>query len=357
MSAPLGAAQQQPSQPGLIITTGTNEVLAPTTVMTRGGAFVNGLDRSNFEIYDNDKRQELKGVEVSFIPISLVVAIQKSAQAERVLPTLMKIGSMLEGVITGDQGETAIVQFDHRIEVAQPFTNDTEKLKAALAKLRPGSNTSKMNDAVMTSARMLRHPSKKDHRKIILLISETMDRGSEVPIREVLYMLENVGVIVYPVNMSRWVNQLTSKTPVPRPDPIPVGARPMPPGAAVTPTTVMQNTGYGGGFGNYVPVFKEIFTATKAIFIDNPQEKYAKYTGGKEYDFVGLKGLEEALSKIGEELHSQYLLTYSPSAEAQKEGGWHRIQVKVNRPGLEVRTRGGYWAAAKFNNPYANETP
>lgn len=325
--------------------------------MTRDGAFVNGLDRSNFELFDNDKRQELRSVEVSFIPISLVVAIQKSAQAERVLPTLMKIGSMLEGVITGDQGETAIVQFDHRIEVAQPFTNDTNKLKEALAKLRPGSNSSRMNDAVMESARMLRHPAKKDRRKIILLISETMDRGSEIRIREVLYMLENAGVIVYPVNMSRWVNQLTAKTPIPRPDPIPVGGRHMPAGSVVTPTTVMQNSGAGGGFGNYIPVFKEIFTAGKAIFIDNPQEKYAKYTGGKEYDFVGLKGLEEALQKVGEELHSQYLLTYSPSSEVQKEGGWHKIQVKVNRPGLEVRTRAGYWAAAKFDNPYANDKP
>jgi VWFA-related protein len=180
-----------------------------------------------------------------------------------------------------------------------------------------------------------------------MLISETQDRGSQGKVKDALYKLEFENVIVYPVNMSRWVNQLTARTPVPRPDPIPVGARSAPVGGVQTPTMEMQN-GRGGGMGNYTPVLQEIFTATKAIFVQNPQEAYTKYTGGKEYSFTNLKGLEEAVQRLGEELHSQYLLSYSPLQDTRQEGGWHKLQVVVKRPRLEVRTRAGYWAAAKF---------
>lgn len=343
-TTPPAAAGPGPEE--AIIRVGTSEVIAPTTVLDRDGNFVSGLTAEDFVLTDNDRPQKIR-VDVSFIPISMVIAIQNSAQTDNVLPTIAKIGSMIEPVVTGEQGEVAVMTFDHRLDVKQGFTNDFTKVKEALTKLRPGSNTARLNDAVMEAARMLGRTDK-TRRRILMLISETQDRGSAGRVKDALYKLEFENVIVYPVNMSRWLNKLSAKTPVPRPDPFPVGTRPMPMGAAVTPTTAMQNSGSGGGFGNYVPVFQEIFTATKAIFVQNPQEAYTKYTGGKEYSFVNLKGLEEAIQQLGEELHSQYLLSYSPQQATRQEGGWHKLQVTVKRAKLEVRTRAGYWAAAKF---------
>ena len=339
---PAGGA---PGEGDTIIRVGTSEVIAPTTVLDRDGNFVSGLTATDFELFDNDKRQKLK-VDVSFIPISLVIVIQNSAQAEKVLPTIARIGSMIEPVVTGEQGEVAVLTFDHRLQLTQNFTNDFAKVKEALGYLRGGINTARLNDAVMEAARMLGRTDK-SRRRVIMLISETQDRGSEGRVRDTLYKLEFENVIVYPVNMSRWVNQLRARTPVPRPDAFPVGTRGNTPGGLDTPTTAMQN-GLGGGYGNYTPVFQEIFTAAKAVFVANPQEAYTKYTGGKEYSFVNLKGLEEAVQRLGEELHSQYLLSYSPQTATRQEGGWHKLQVKVNRPRVEVRTRAGYWSAAKF---------
>lgn len=340
--APLMAQQD----PGLI-RTGTTIVIAPTTVIEKSSKqFVSDLVAGDFTLLDNNKPQKVE-VDVSFIPISLVVCIQKSASTEKVLPSIMRVGSLLEGAITGDQGNIAIMAFDHRLELLQDFTNDTQKVKDALTKLRPGSNTSRMNDAMMEAARMLaRYDRTNRRRRIVLLIAETQDRGSEVKVRSVLDQLEFSNTIVYAVNMSRWLNKLGERTPVPTPDRLPVAARPLPPGAAATPTTIQQNT--GAYFGNYTVLVKELYTATKAIFVSNPQELYAKYTGGREHDFVGIKGLEEAVQRIGEELHSQYLLSYTPSPETRQEGGWHSLQVVVKKPGLDVRTRAGYWSAAKF---------
>ncbi|MBY0505675.1 MAG: VWA domain-containing protein [Bryobacteraceae bacterium] len=342
------AGQQTATGPGsgdTVIRVGTSEVIAPTTVLDRDGNFVSGLTADDFQLFDNERPQKIK-VDVSYIPISMVIAIQNSAQAEKVLPTIARIGGMIEPVITGEQGEVSVLAFDHRLQLLQGFTNDFTKVKEALGKLRPGSNTVRLNDAVMEAARMLGRTDK-SRRRVLMLISETQDRGSEGRVKDTLYKLEFENVIVYPVNMSRWVNQLTAKTPIPRPDPFPVGTRMSSPGGLDTPTTAMQN-GLGGGYGNYTPVFKEIFTAVKAVFVANPQEAYTKYTGGKEYSFVNLKGLEEAIQRLGEELHSQYLLSYAPTTETRQDAGWHKLQVSVKRRNVEVRTRAGYWAAAKF---------
>jgi hypothetical protein len=70
-------------------------------------------------------------------------------------------------------------------------------------------------------------------------------------------------------------------------------------------------------------------------------ELLAASTGGRKVSFATLRGLEGVLTSLGEELHSQYILTYT---SRRKEAGFHRIRVEV--PGVEaavVRARAGYW--------------
>ena len=79
----------------------------------------------------------------------------------------------------------------------------------------------------------------------------------------------------------------------------------------------------------------------------DPLDVYTTYTGGREYDwFVKQKSLERAISSIGDELHGQYLLSYSPND--QNEAGFHNIIVEVDHPGYEVRTaRDIGWRASR----------
>ena len=54
-------------------------------------------------------------------------------------------------------------------------------------------------------------------------------------------------------------------------------------------------------------------------------------------------GLEQSIHDIGEEVHSQYILTFSPLPG--QPGLFHKITVQVKgRPDLKVKTREGYWA-------------
>jgi hypothetical protein len=55
--------------------------------------------------------------------------------------------------------------------------------------------------------------------------------------------------------------------------------------------------------------------------------------------------LDRALSEIGADLHSQYMLTYLPNN--MEDAGFHTIMVKVTRPQLKIRTRDGYYVAGK----------
>jgi VWFA-related protein len=65
------------------------------------------------------------------------------------------------------------------------------------------------------------------------------------------------------------------------------------------------------------------------------------YTGGRQFTLGNRRALEQAVTQIGEEIHGQYLLSYTP--RSTHDGGFHRIRVVSKRAGLEVRSRPGYW--------------
>jgi VWFA-related protein len=339
---PALALAQEPDITNLqVFRESVNIVIAPTTVTNRDGSLASGLKPHQFKLYDNNKEQDVK-VDIAYQPISLVVAIQCDGSMTDVLPKLKGLGSILESQVLGEKGQVAIIAFDHRIRVVQGWTSDSKPINEAIAKLKPGSSSHSMVDAVTEAARMLNHRPQ-DSRRVVLLIGETQDRGSEGRVREALTALQFANVSYYALNVNRLVKALNAKSPAPRPDPIPSTARHGPNGSMLDPTSVAQYTGWNNG--NVVPVFVEIFKQVKAIFIDNPTEVFSRYTGGKEYSFITQTALQSAVLDIGEELHTQYLLSYNPNNKL--EGGFHEIRVEVDRMGLNVRTRPGYWMAGK----------
>jgi VWFA-related protein len=316
-----------------------NVVVAPTTVRDRNGEFVNGLQLQDFQLYDNNKLQKVNA-DVRDEPLSLVVAVQRSSNLTDFLPKIQSIGSMLSQLVAGQNGEVAVVGFDHRIQVMQDFTSEGAKISEAMKKMTPGSSNHAVIDAESQCIRMLTHRPP-DRRRVLLLIAEKRDRGSELRLREALTEAQFANVSIYSLDISTVVAALTDKGIPPRPPSIPPEAEHLPGGYAATPTTVEQNY----YMGNYIPVFVDIFKAVKSIFVDDTLDVFTRFTGGREYSFIGERSLEKAVSGISDELHSQYLLSYSPNN--QTEGGFHEIKVIVNRPNLEVRTRPGYWVAAR----------
>jgi hypothetical protein len=126
--------------------------------------------------------------------------------------------------------------------------------------------------------------------------------------------------------------------PPPQTGRIPAEALPSTPGGARTETSVIQQQ--TGNLFNAVP---PIFHGIHDLFRKSPSEAFTYFTGGQLYSFANEKALESAITDIGKDLNSQYLLSYSPTPEAKNESGFHTIRVAVNRPGLKIRARPGYW--------------
>jgi len=190
---------------------------------------------------------------------------------------------------------------------------------------------------------MLQHRPQ-NRRRIILLIGETRDVGSEARGRETLINMQLSNIAFYAVDMSRLIEKLTAPPPMPRPDPLPPAMYPLPSNVPATPNTVMQTYGTQGDSAQFVPLLLEIYRDAKAIFKRNPVEIFAGGTGGSQFSYYRRNGLEEAIARIGEELHSEYLLSYSPNNKM--EAGFHQISVYVSSPmARRIQVRPGYWRA------------
>src|SRR5205085_991875 len=140
------------------------------------------------------------------------------------------------------------------------------------------STTSAMIDAVFQGTRMLK-TRPQNHRRVMLLISETRDRGSEGKLREALEEAEFNNISIYTVNVNRLISTLTAKKQPPRPDPFPPGSRPRIPGASPTSTGNVSGAGPSLNSGDFLPLIIEGFRQGKALFFDNTAEVFTKYTG------------------------------------------------------------------------------
>lgn len=315
-----------------------NNLVAPVLVTDHSGNIIDGLQPNQFHLFDNGIEQNIH-VNVAYQPISLVVAIEKSARVEAILPQLHKLGILLTQ-ITGKDGEAAVVAFDCRIATPQDFTTDNDKIDVAINNIKAGCTGTRLIDAVEQGVLMLRRrPS--TNRRVLLLVSETRDEGSAARLKEVMINATLQNVEVFAVDISQLSVRLTQKQDDPRPVPYDVASQDFPMGMASTPTTVEQNYGMQNR-AQFVPVLKEIFIDTKGLFVKDPSTQFANATGGHQFLFLREHGLEKAIQRISQEVHSQYMVSYAPSNAG--EGGYHTIAVDIgDEPGYICRTRPGYW--------------
>jgi VWFA-related protein len=103
-----------------------------------------------------------------------------------------------------------------------------------------------------------------------------------------------------------------------------------------------------GGLGGMDAYIEGQRAAGRTIFPYESPRNYldflqtvAENTGGRA--FVNTNEFESGVAQIFRENASYYLLGYE-SPDPNPDGRFRRIEVRVNRPGLEVRARNGYYA-------------
>lgn len=325
------------------IRTEVRYVLVPTTVLDPDGhGYVNGLEAKDFEVYDNTRLQHVTA-EYTQQPLSLVLVVQANSEVEPLLPEIKKTGLLLQGLVTGTDGDVAILAFDHRMQHLQDFTSDPDKLDDAMHKLTAGSSSAAVNDAVLEGDAMLRHHDPQNvRRRVILLMSRNLDKGSESHLEETVRKMQFDNVIIYCVDISKAMTAFLKKPDYPRPanGGIPPEAMPNARGSGgpLSETDVIKQED-----GNILNAAPPLMRSIRDLFKRTPAEAFSYFTGGRVYTFRNERGLESAITDIGKDLNSQYLLSYNPNNK--DEPGFHTIKVVVNRPGLVIRARPGYWWA------------
>lgn len=312
-------------------------VEVPVAVLDPRGQFVFDLAERDFEVTDNGVRQEILDVDMSPQPVSLVILVDVSSRVAPLLDRVRDSGILFTELVMGETGEGAIITFDSGIHLLQDFTSDGVKVIQAVKAIRPGDEGARLADALGRSVEML--SGRENRRGIVIAITEPDDRGSLVKIGEPLRQAQLANVSIYTIGFNTIQAMLMQKeAPAPVSSfPPGVMARPLPPGTVATPTT--EQAYYGGA--NLVPAIRMLVETLTNSLGQNPLKVLAAGTGSSYRSQLTKSGLEEAISEIGNEIHSQYLLTYRPTNA--HEPGFHHIEVRVKRSGMTVRARPGYF--------------
>ena len=330
-------------------------VSVPVTVTDKKGRFVTDLDVRDFTILDKGEPQKVENFELSSEPLSVAVVVETSSRVQPLLPDLRGTGILITQLILGESGEAAVLGFDREVKTLQDFTQDSDKIEAALKGLSTGPGQVRLSDAVGRAVFLLqRRP--RDRRKVILIVSEARDQGSSSKLGNVLRGAQQLGISVYTVGLS------TMKALVERPadqsgptSPYPPGVITRPMGGGALPTPDIQSNA-GAANVNVLEIVSDLVTYAKGLIGGNPLAVYAAGTGGADFPSDNKGKLENALGRIGEELRNQYMLTYRPSN--LNDPGYHTIQVLLSRKDLEARFRPGYaFAPPTHPTPAAPQTP
>ena len=75
-------------------------------------------------------------------------------------------------------------------------------------------------------------------------------------------------------------------------------------------------------------------------------QRLAETTGGQAFFPTAMKDVESAYEKVLAEIKGQYHLGYQ-STNTATDGAWRKVEIKVKRPDVRVRSRKGYFGPYK----------
>jgi VWFA-related protein len=156
-----------------------------------------------------------------------------------------------------------------------------------------------LNDAILAAAKEL-STRPKERRRIIYVISDGHEYGSKASVKEVIRYLETNNIAVYG-------------------------------------TLVGTSAAWGEGFISRIHLPFTMY--------DNILYKYIAATGGQADSERGVNGIEKSYAEIAKEARNQYTLVYA-SHESVYDSKFRKIDVRIDRPGLDVTAKLGYYPSA-----------
>jgi len=316
-----------------------NIVTAPVTVINSKGDYVFDLQEKDFEVLDNGVRQHIEQFSLEQHPLAAVIVVQANRTSEPLLDEVRPLGPVFSSLMLGPEGEAAVVTYGDQIRDVQDFTQNSDELESALRGLEARGSSDHLNDALARAIELL-ESRPKENRRIIVAFSDGHDLGSQTRKEEIVQRAVNAGITIYGLGFSPARAMLAKEPKAPPPNPLYDNvALPPPPNTAPQPSNVENN--WEVPQLPIIPIILASGEMIHSIVAKNALEFYAGYTGGVCYASWSKKPLQDELNRIASEIQSQYEIAYVPHAPSAN--GFHRIEVHVDRSGVKVRTRAGYF--------------
>ena len=282
----IALAQQQPQ----LFRSSVQTVPIFATVIDAKGRLVPDLTQADFEVFDNGKPTALTNFVAEVQPIAVVTAIDLSGSMTGAI-SMVKLAAEAFMLRLLPHDRARIVTFDDRTRWSPEFTSDRDKLIHYLRTELQYGNATRLWDALYESVGVLKP---EPLRKVVVVLSDGDDYGSKLAgDDEVLALAQDLNVMVYTVGL--------------------------------------RNRYRGGPGGSWVESRP-----------DRALKKISEHTGGGYFELTRATELNTTFSRVADELHRQYLLGIA----AQADGKEHRIEVRTKIPGMTVRARKTYVAAA-----------
>jgi len=325
-AAPQNPPVPQQEQPQATVRVRVNEVVVPVIVKDGAGHLVPDLRKDDFRILEDNIEQRIISFKTDPLPLSMVVLLDNDLKSKDAQQVAASLDSIVAGLSASD--EAFVCRFDQFFHPGKGFTTDQDKLLTELKRTRldeqptvappsepinegpvinghsstgespkvpetsvmiKGQPTKALDDAVYAAAQLLkdRDPDRK-RRKIILLITD--------------------GVNAPKFNTNNY---------------------------DATIKELLRNdiAVYGVGVG--------------AAYFSRKFERLSKYchdSGGDVYYGLKSRAMEQLYSRVTEEARNQYTLAYNPTG-TDRGLEYHSIEVRVERPGLTILTREGYYVS------------
>jgi Ca-activated chloride channel homolog len=270
-----------------------NLVLVSVSIVDPLNRQVTGLDKENFEVFEDKQRQEIRHFSSEDAPISVGAIFDVSGSMAGKIDRARE--AVLEFFKTANpQDEFFMIAFADKPEEVTDFTQSVEDIEGTLLYTVPKGRTALL-DAIYLSLHKMSQA--RYEKKALLIISDGGDNHSRYTESEIKNLVKESDVQIYAIGL----------------------------------------------YDHYFPTEEERLGPQLLTDI-------TELTGGRAFSIDNPNDLADVATKIGNELRNQYLLGYRPSKPAN-DGKWHKIRVKLvppkGLPPLQVHAKAGYYARSE----------
>jgi Ca-activated chloride channel family protein len=298
-----------------VIAIDTTEVLLPVTVRDSSGQFVTDLKAEDFAIFEDGTPQPISSFALKRMPVHVVMMIDTSSSVTREIEDFKESAWRFINQLDPED-QFSLIRFDDDVELVQDWTSSRNTLKRALNRLRTGMFT-KFNDALYLAAR--EQLGKIKGRKAIIVLTDGIDsgRGSVSADRAFRALIEEE-VPVYVVSKTRIQSRQEREE-----------------------LEYFEKSSSSSVNKLRIDGIKMALSQLETS--EGNLTRIAEETGGRIFLPTSFDDLSQTYQQVADELRAQYAIFYTPT-NANRDGSYRAIKVKVKQPGYHATTRFGYYS-------------